>query len=360
MALISKIKVLIVDDSAVIRQTVKLMLQDEPTIEVVGTAMNAKFAIHKISTLKPDVLILDIQMPEVDGLTFLQRLMKDHPMPVIIFSSYASEGSINALKALEYGAVEVLEKPLLASPEDIKAYKESLVKAIQSAASARVNRLFTKPQERIKISTPSFEKAEKPTHTPKIIAIGASTGGTEAIRTILEKLPPNTPPIVIVQHMPPVFTKSFAERLNTLSRLYVKEAETGDEIKTGTALIAPGDKHLKIALFNGKYVAQLDDSAPVNRHKPSVDVLFDSVAEVAGANSIGIILTGMGADGSRGLLKMKEKGAFTIAQDESTSVVFGMPKVAIKKRAVKLVLPVYDIPEYLIKILSLDKENSDT
>ncbi len=351
-----KIKLLVIDDSAIVRQTIKYMLENSPTVEVVGVAMNPTFAVRKIQELKPDVLLLDIHMPDMDGLTFLKSLMKQNPIPTVIFSSFAPEGSENALKAFEYGAVEVIEKPKLAMPEDIERYKARLVQAIESAALARVRRSVMPQQaaqtvQRKPVTIPRY------TSPINIIAIGASTGGPEAIRKILEKLPPDSPPVVVVQHMPPGFTNLFAKRLDDLSQITVKEAEDGDVLKPGLALIAPGDKHLVIERQGTQYVARLDDSAPVNRHKPSVDMLFWSVAKYFGKDAIGIILTGMGADGVKGMLEMRKKGALNIAQDESTSVVFGMPKVAINRGAAEVILPLDQIPGFVNGIIETKKTN---
>ncbi len=347
----NKIKVLIVDDSAIVRQTVKYMLQDSPTVEVVGVAMNPNFAIKKIYELEPDVLLLDIQMPEMDGLTFLKTLMRQKPIPTIIFSSFAPEGSENALKAFEYGAVEVIEKPRLALPQDLERYKYRLIKAIESAALAKVGRTLQKTVEK-----PGKQVTGKPISVQlsskiDLIAIGASTGGPEAIRKIVENLPPDTPPVVVVQHMPPGFTNLFAKRLNELSKVTVLEASGGEKLEKGLVLIAPGDKHLVVKRSGTNFVAELDDSPPVNRHKPSVDMLFWSVAKNVGPAAVGIILTGMGADGVRGMLEMKKRGALTIAQDEETSVVFGMPKVAIARGAANYVLPIDEIPIFVNKLL---------
>ncbi len=346
----NKTKVLIIDDSALIRQTMTRLLQDAPAIEVVGTAFNPYNAVDKIETLKPDVILLDIQMPDMDGLTFLQKLMKHQPLPVIIFSSFVGEGSYNAIKALELGAVEVIEKPKFTTIDQLTKYKQRLIDAITAAS---LSKPLPKKINRTKLELTQKDSQSIFTLHPHIdpdnfiIAIGASTGGTEAIRAVLENLPPNLPPIVITQHMPVGFTKSFANRLDALSKLIVKEAEDNEPLRTGFAYIARGDRHLTITKRANKYYLKLLDTPPVNRHKPSVDVLFNSVADIFGRNSIGIILTGMGGDGANGLKKMKEKGAHTIAQDQETCVVFGMPRVAIEIGAVDKILPIYEIAPYL-------------
>lgn len=353
MATRSKIKLLIVDDSALIRQAISLVLKNSIFIDVVGTSFDSFDATQKIQKLLPDVILLDIQMPKMNGLTFLKKLMQQQPIPVIIFSSFVEEGSYNALKALEYGAVEIIEKPKFATNAELEKYKTKLTTAIQTAALANVkenaaNNKAVKDffSKKYKIPSISINKNNF------IIAIGASTGGTEAIKRVLENIPANFPPIVVTQHMPVGFTKSFSERLNSLSQITVKEAETNDIIQPGYAYIAKGDRHLVVKKASDKYYLRLDDTLPVNRHKPSVDVLFNSVSKTYANNSIGILLTGMGSDGAKGLKNMKLNGSFTIAQDESTCVVFGMPKVAITIGGVDQVLPIFDIPEFLKAIVN--------
>jgi len=345
-----KIKLLIIDDSALIRQTITNILKNEPKVEVVGTAITPFFATEKIQKLKPDVILLDLQMPQMDGLTFLKKLMKQKPLPVIIFSSYVEDGSYNAVKALEYGAIDVIEKPKLRTSDQLQKYKDTLLNSIIAAS---VSKIFDN-EEKVKLQQNKAiipEKNEK--FTPSInindfvIAIGASTGGTEAIRRILEEIPENFPPIVVTQHMPVGFTNSFANRLNQLSKITVKEAENGEVLKPGYAYIARGDRHLIIKKNKDKIIAYLLDNQPRNRHKPSVDVLFKSVAQTMHKKAIGIILTGMGGDGAEGLKLMKKNGAYTIAQDETTCVVFGMPKVAINIGAVDTILPIYKISSHL-------------
>ncbi len=355
MATNNKIKVLVVDDSALIRQSITVILKNNPFVEVVGTAFNPIFASKKIQTLRPDVILLDIQMPEMDGLTFLQKIMNHQPLPVIIFSSYAEEGSYNALKALEFGAVEIIEKPKLRISTELEKYKTTLLRAIKIASIAKISKVKQKKSDVYLNFNFNTDKVSLP--PPNIIknnfviAIGASTGGTEAIRRVLERIPENFPPIVIAQHMPVGFTKSFANRLNQLSIITVKEAENNDVLQNGHAYVARGDRHLTLNKVGIGYQVKLDNSSEVNRHKPSVQVLFDSVTEVYGKNAIGIILTGMGADGAEGLKRMRQKGAHTIAQNAETCVVFGMPKVAIKKGGADVVLPIFQITDYLIELL---------
>ncbi|MBN2890672.1 MAG: chemotaxis response regulator protein-glutamate methylesterase [Bacteroidales bacterium] len=351
----NKIKVLIIDDSALIRQSISLLLKDSVFIDVVGTSYNPFDAIQKIQKLKPDVLLLDIQMPEMDGLTFLKKLMKQQPMPVIIFSSFVEEGSTNALKALEYGAVEIIGKPKFTTSAELEKYKLKLIGAVQIASIANIKSKNNVLQQEIikeEIKTVSYKSPSISFDSNFIIAIGASTGGTEAIKRVLETVPEDFPPIVITQHMPVGFTNSFANRLNQICKITVKEAETNDILETGHAYIARGDRQLIVKKVGEKHFLKLEDTPPVNRHKPSVDVLFNSVAKTYGKNSIGVILTGMGSDGAKGLKTMKETGAHTIAQDESSCVVFGMPKVAISIGGVDVVLPIYQITDYLIKTLS--------
>ncbi len=358
-----KIKVLVVDDSAIVRQTIKLMLENHPMIEVVGSAINPEFAVKKIQTLEPDVLLLDIQMPGLDGLTFLKSIMKQKPIPTIIFSAFAPEGSENALRALEYGAVEVIEKPKLAMPKDIEDYKARLVEAIQAASVARVDKvnILDKKLTTSDTARKTIDIDKKPPIDVKfdLIAIGASTGGPEAIRYILERMDKNSPPIVIVQHMPANFTGLFSKHLDKISALEVREATNGDILERGIVLVAPGGRHMSVERLGNRLRVHLHDGEFNTRHKPSVDVLFNSVAQTVGARAIGILLTGMGNDGASGLLKMREKGALTIAQDEETAVIFGMPRVAIEKGAAKLILPLDQMPYFLNSIFVGDKSNEN-
>ncbi len=350
------IKILIVDDSALVRQSLTSIFEKSKEIEVIGTASDPYIAARKIQKEMPDVITLDVEMPRMDGLTFLRKIMSQQPIPTIIISSLTDRGTQTAIRALELGAVEVISKPRLHAVEFFNEYKDKITNAIKAASSARVHRRSNINHVPQKLSADAII-SKKPLRsmiktTEKIVAIGASTGGTEAILNILRELPYDSPGIVVVQHMPEQFTKSFAKRLDELCKISVKEAENNDPIIRGRALIAPGNHHLLIRRSGAKYLVQINDGPPVNRHRPSVDVLFRSTAQYAGNNSLGIILTGMGADGAKGLLEMKDAGAHTIAQDEKTSIVFGMPKEAIKLEAAKQVLPLKQIASSLLKYSS--------
>ena len=341
-----KIRVLIVDDSAVVRQTMSELLSDDPDIEVIATASDPFVAADRISEQVPDVITLDIEMPHMDGLTFLQKIMSQHPIPVVICSSLAEEGAQSALKALEYGAVEIIAKPRLGSKQFLEESRTMICQAVKAAASAHVSIL--RPARVVEpkltadaiLSPASHAMAET---TEKVVMIGASTGGTEALKTLLEALPPDAPGIVIVQHMPEMFTRAFANRLDGLCKISVKEAETNDTVLRGRALIAPGNHHLLLKRSGARYYVEIKEGPLVCRHRPSVDVLFRSAARYAGRNAVGVILTGMGDDGANGMLEMKQAGATTIAQDEATCVVFGMPNEAIKRNAVDKILPLQSV-----------------
>jgi two-component system chemotaxis response regulator CheB len=329
------IKVLVVDDSAVVRKIFREYLSRESDIEVVGTAPDPYVARDKIVQLKPDVLTLDIEMPRMDGITFLKKLMRYYPIPTIIVSSLTREGSKMAMEALACGALEVISKPTDGySAGDMGMQLVDKIRAVSRIPLAK------RPQGAVNVPSPPVQvsRALKET-TNKIIAIGASTGGTEAIKTVLMGMPANAPGIVVVQHMPAKFTTSFAERLNELCKISVKEARDGDSVVNGTALIAPGNYHMLLKRSGARYYVQVKTGPMVHHQRPAVDVLFNSVAMYAGSNAVGVILTGMGADGARGLLKMREAGAGTVAQDEKSCVVFGMPKEAIKAGAVDKVVP---------------------
>ncbi len=342
----NRIKVLIIDDSALVRKILTQELSRDPEIEVVGTAPDPFIGRDRILQLKPDVLILDIEMPKMDGITFLERLMKHYPMPVIIVSSLAQEGCQIALKALELGALEVMGKP--GSSYTVKDMSEQLIDKIKAVS---IVKQFKAPVDRKDAgTTPITGKAMLKT-TQKIIAIGASTGGTEAIKEILVKLPPDMPPILVVQHMPQYFTRSFADRLDSLCRLKVKEAEDGELLAPGKVLIAKGNKHMVLKRSGASYYVEIKDGEMLYHQRPSVEVLFSSVARYAGPNAVGIILTGMGRDGAEGLLKMKNEGAYTIAQDEKSCVVYGMPKEAVSAGAVMRVVSLEKIPQVLLEVL---------
>lgn len=341
------IKVLVVDDSAVVRQVLTEKLSQFSDIEVVGSAIDPYAARDKILQLEPDVITLDIEMPRMDGLSFLKKLMRYYPLPVVIVSSLTPQNSENAMQALALGAVEVVSKP--GSQFSIPDVAKHLVRAIRAAASARIQKK-EQPTESEKTSTPSPTLTSiKTTH--KVIAIGASTGGTRAIEDIVTQLPPNIPGTIIVQHMPPYFTKAFADRLNQKCQIEIREAADNDYVVPGVALIAPGGYHMVLQRSGARYYVRIKDGPAVHHQKPAVDVLFRSVAEHAGRNALGVILTGMGADGAKGMLTMREAGAYTIAQDEKSCIVFGMPKEAIKLGAVQEILPLSQIVPGIIRFI---------
>jgi len=337
-----RIRVLIVDDSAVVRQTLSEVLSSDPEIEVIGTAADPFVAAERMREQTPDVITLDIEMPRMDGLTFLQKIMSQHPIPVLICSSLAEEGAQSTLKALEYGAVDVIAKPRFGSKQFLEDSRITLCWAVKAAAAARLH--IVRPSRVVEPKLTADAILPLATHamaetTEKVVVVGASTGGTKALKTLLETLPPDAPGIVIVQHMPEMFTRAFASRLDGLCRITVKEAESNDTVLRGHALIAPGNHHLLLKRSGARYYVDIKEGPLVCRHRPSVDVLFRSAARYAGRNAVGVILTGMGDDGARGMLEMKQAGAMTIAQDENTCVVFGMPNEAIKRGAVGKVLP---------------------
>ncbi|OQX14467.1 MAG: chemotaxis response regulator protein-glutamate methylesterase [Desulfobacteraceae bacterium IS3] len=345
-----KINVLIVDDSAVARQTIKEVLSSDPAIGDIVTAPDPIIAFKKIEKDVPDVIILDVEMPRMDGITFLQKIMSQHPMPVIMCSALTEKGCETTLKALEYGAVDIITKPKVGVKLFFKESQILLCDSVKAAARARIKHVSpgAMPRQVEKKLTadvvlpPPTGKAMIRT-TERIVAVGASTGGTEALRIFLEELPLDCPGVVIVQHMPEHFTRAFADRLNTLCRIEVKEAADGDSVLRGRALIGPGNRHILLKRSGARYFVEVRDGPLVCRHRPSVDVLFRSAARYAGSNAVGVIMTGMGDDGARGMLEMKEAGAATIAQDEASSVVFGMPNEAIKRNAVDRILPLGSI-----------------
>lgn len=333
----SKIRVLVIDDSALTRQILVSALSSADDIEVIGTAPDPYVARDKIKELEPDVLTLDVEMPRMDGLTFLEKLMRGHPMPVVMVSTLTEKGSATTLRALELGAVDFVAKPTFDVRKNFALVAQEVVEKVRAARFAHVRAPFDLTSVR---RLPQIAHGALPETTDKIIAVGASTGGTEALKVFLTAMPPDAPGIVITQHMPQLFTKQFAERLNTLCSIEVKEAETGDRVRTGRALIAPGNFHMKVERQGGYYRVAVVEGETVNGHRPSVDVMFDSLAEHAGKNCVGVIMTGMGNDGAKGLLNLKQKGSRTVAQDEATCVVFGMPRVAIQLGAADLVLPI--------------------
>ncbi len=343
------IRVLIVDDSAVVRKVLTDELSRFRDIEVVGSAADPYIAREKIVKLRPDVITLDLEMPRMDGLTFLAKLMQHFPMPVVVVSSLTPKNSPTALKALELGAVEVISKP--GSQYSVPDVARHLVRALRAAAVARI--ASPTPQNALDALAARAPLAGfHLSTTNKLLAIGASTGGTQALEAVLTRLPPTSPGIVIVQHMPEGFTRTFADRLDSLCALAVKEASDGDLVVPGLALIAPGNKHMMVKRSGATWLVRLKDGPPVHYQRPSVDVLFESVAGAAGPNAVGAILTGMGADGADGLLRMKESGAYTIAQDEASCVVFGMPRAAIELGGVMQVVPLDSVPEALLAAVS--------
>jgi two-component system chemotaxis response regulator CheB len=334
----SKIKVLVVDDSAIVRKVLTDTLSTEPDIEIVGTAPDPFVARDKILSLNPDVVTLDIEMPRMDGVTFLRKLMHYHPMPVIVISSLGVASGRAALEALAAGAIDVLAKP--GGPQSVGELSLGLASKIRTAKVAKVRRIPPK----VSTTPPTRFVAEQSFPASSVIAIGASTGGTEAIQAILSELPENSPGIVITQHIPAVFSRSFANRLNELCTVRVREAENGDRVEPGLVLVAPGNFHMLLRGAPTGYRVEIKDGPMVCFQRPAVDVLFHSVAQVAGPNATAAILTGMGSDGALGMLALKKAGARTIAQDEATCVVFGMPKEAIRHGAVDRVLPLAAIP----------------
>ncbi len=349
------INVLIVDDSAVMRRTLVEILSSSKEIKVIGIASDPFVAAKIISLEVPDVITLDVEMPHMDGLTFLKKIMSQHPIPTVIISSLTTEGSLSAIRALEYGAVEIIPKPRMDSKKHLNDSKNQIIDAIFAAAMSKVKRIkdsdIIKPKLSADVIISKKANLSMVETTDKIIAIGASTGGAEAIRKILSSLPENAPGIIIVQHMPELFTKSFADGLNKICRITVKEAENNDSVIPSRALIAPGNKHLLVKRSGARYYVEINDGPLVNRHRPAVDVLFRSVARYAGQNALGIILTGMGDDGAKGLLEIREAGGTTIGQDEASSIVYGMPRVAFENGAVIDQYPLDDISAKIMNFI---------
>ncbi len=349
----NKIKVLVVDDSSVVRQTLSDILNSDPHIEVIATAADPFLAAERMKSVVPDVITLDVEMPKMDGLTFLQKIMSQHPIPVVMCSSLADMGSETALKALEYGAVDIITKPKMGTKQFIEESRIQICDTIKAAASARVQRLTPHHQVTPKLTADVI--MPKPTShamiqtTEKVVVVGASTGGTEALKLFLEMLPEDTPGIVIVQHMPENFTAAFAKRLDSTCKVTVKEAADNDTVVRGRALIAPGNKHTLLKRSGARYYVEVKDGPLVSRHRPSVDVLFRSAARYGGKNIVGVIMTGMGDDGAKGMKEMHDAGAFTIAQDEASCVVFGMPHEAIKQGGVDKVVSLERIAAEVLK-----------
>jgi two-component system chemotaxis response regulator CheB len=349
-----KIRVLVVDDSALVRQTLCAILESDPDIEVMATASDPLAAAEVLRQQVPDVITLDIEMPRMDGLTFLRKLMSQHPLPVVICSSLAESGAETTLKALEYGAVSIIQKPKIGTKQFLEESRVLICDEVKAAARAQLKPYTPVPAPAPKLSAdvmlPKPGAQAMVETTDKVVAIGASTGGTEALARLLSALPASSPGIVVVQHMPEQFTRAFARRLDGLCAISVKEAEDGDPVLRGHALIAPGGRHMLLARSGARYFVKIKDGPLVSRHRPSVDVLFRSTARYAGKNALGIIMTGMGDDGARGMREMHDAGAYTIAQDEASCVVFGMPKEAIAAGGVDEVLPLDAIPAAILRV----------
>ena len=352
-----KVRVLVVDDSASVRQTMVDVLSADPGIEVIGVAPDPFVAARRIAEDVPDVITLDVEMPRMDGITFLRKIMAQRPIPVVMCSSLTEAGSETLMQALEAGAVDVILKPRIAAADHLAEVGDRIRDVVKAAARARVG--GRKPAARrldpgTKLTAdavlPPPSGAAMARTTEMVVCLGASTGGTEALREVLQALPANAPGVVVVQHMPAGFTAAFAKRLNSLCEVEVKEAQHGDPVLRGHVLIAPGDKHMLLERQGARYQVAIKDGPPVSRHRPSVDVLFRSAARAAGRNAMGVIMTGMGDDGARGLLEMKEAGAHTVAQDEATSVVFGMPREAIAKGAAQKVVPLDAIARDIMQV----------
>jgi two-component system chemotaxis response regulator CheB len=354
------IKVLIVDDSALVRKLLTEMLGRDRGIEVVATAADPYAAREKIKLLNPDVITLDVEMPRMDGITFLENLMRLRPMPVVMVSSLTQRGADVTLRALELGAIDFVAKPKVDVAGDLANYADELIEKVRMAAGARVNPRANAPRIAVQVDPRRNADAVLPPSsghrvfrtTERIIAIGASTGGTEAIREVLGVLPPDAPAIVISQHIPAAFSKPFADRMNKCTAMSVCEAQDGQYILPGHVYIAPGDQHLLVERDGARYRCRLSDGPHVNRHRPSVDVMFRSVAQNVGLNATGVILTGMGDDGARGLKEMLDAGAHTLAQDEASSVVWGMPGSAVKLGAAQQVLPLHRIPDEMLALVA--------
>lgn len=338
------VSVFIVDDSAVVRQVLTQLLTADPGIRVSGAAPDPIFALQKMQKDWPDVIILDVEMPRMDGITFLRKLMKERPTPVVICSTLTEKGTDTTLQALSAGAVDIITKPKIGLRDFLQSGGQHMVQVLKAAARARTGAIRTHRQPTVAETRVAAPAAMTRT-TDKVVALGTSTGGTQALETVLTRLPADCPGIVVVQHMPEKFTAAFAQRLNQLCRCEVREAVDGDRVIPGLVLIAPGGKHMQLRRSGAQYRVGVADGPPVNRHKPSVDVLFRSVANTAGRNALGIIMTGMGDDGAQGLLAMRQAGAHTIAQDQESSVVFGMPREAIEVGAAMEVLPLGGMAE---------------
>ena len=341
------VSVFIVDDSAVVRQVLTGMLGADPGIRVAGAAPDPIFALQKMQRDWPDVIILDVEMPRMDGITFLKKLMRERPTPVVICSTLTEKGADTTLQALSAGAVDIITKPKIGLKDFLQAGSQHMVQVLKAAARARsgVLRAQSQPAE---VDRKQMALVAMSRTTDQVVALGTSTGGTQALEAVLTRLPADCPGIVVVQHMPEKFTAAFANRLNQLCRCEVREAVDGDRVIPGLVLVAPGGRHMQLRRSGAQYRVGVADGPPVNRHKPSVDVLFRSVAATAGRNALGIIMTGMGDDGAKGLLAMRQAGAHTIAQDRETSVVFGMPREAIEIGAAIEILPLGEMAEAIV------------
>ncbi len=337
----AKIKVLVVDDSAVVRQVLMAQLQADPDIEMIGAAADPLLAMTRMQVQWPDVIVLDIEMPRMDGITFLKKIMAERPTPVVICSTLTEKGTETAMAALSAGAVSIITKPKIGLKQFLNDVSDDLISAVKAAARANVRRLQVTPKLTADAVLPAADPRSSALlrTTERVVALGTSTGGTQALEVVLRALPRMSPGIVIVQHMPEHFTAAFAERLNGLCQIEVREARHNDRVVAGRALIAPGGKHMLLRRNGAQYHVEVVDGPLVNRHRPSVDVLFRSVAKCAGANALGVIMTGMGDDGAAGLLEMRKAGAQTVGQDEASCVVYGMPKEAVKRGAVAKVVP---------------------
>jgi len=353
----STIKILIIDDSAVVRTTLQTLFNQEPGFEVVGTASDPYKAAAILQNVIPDVITLDLEMPRMDGLTFLKKLMQQHPIPVVVCSSLVTQGAEAALTALELGAIEVIAKPELGTHEFLLESKARLYDAVRSAAAAQLHKqkkLTHKTEAKHLISEvmPEVKRQRFAASTEKIIVVGASTGGTEALKTYLQALPITSPGVLVVQHMPSNFTGPFAKHLNNVCVITVKEARNGDRVEPGLALIAPGDFHMAVKREGSHYLAQVKEGPLVNRHRPSVDVLFRSASHHAGPNTLAVIMTGMGDDGAQGCIDLKQAGSIVLAQDEASCVVFGMPKAAIERGGVHHVFPLEQLAAQTMKFIN--------
>jgi two-component system chemotaxis response regulator CheB len=350
------IKVLVVDDSALVRQTLIEILKSDPDITVVGAASDPLAAAEKLREVVPDVITLDIEMPRMDGLTFLRKLMSQHPIPVVICSSLAEEGDETTFRAMEYGAVEIITKPKVGTKQFLEESRIRIIDAVRAAAQAKIRSVGASPLKvapkldaDVMLAKATPATAQNFRTTEKVVLVGASTGGTEALLTFLQALPLDCPAIAVVQHMPEHFTAAFAKRLDGICRIHVKEAQDNDTLLRGQALIAPGSKHMLLKRSGTRYHVEVKDGPLVSRHRPSVDVLFRSGARYAGKNAVGVIMTGMGDDGAKGMREMFDAGAYTIAQDEASCVVFGMPQEAIKHGGVHKVMPLTAIAAEIVR-----------